>query len=202
MNNEKLNELVIAYQAQPCEVIFGEIYEAVSPQWKFAKKIAQSIRASEHEVIAMYEDVLLKCLERFDGQSDFLNFFKVCVVRKRADLYAKRKRMAQAEIFEEPTDDGESLVAATIEQIADPTDQAELNTRKADQRQLIGVLLDGADEFTTAIVNAFLNHDNPTARAIAKEIGVHHSKVIRTLNRLAANYDASKYGNYRDYLAS
>ncbi|MGM0836003.1 MAG: hypothetical protein ACQEV7_07590 [Bacillota bacterium] len=192
MENAKLNNLVLSYQTQRNEVVFEEIYATVSEQWKYSKKVAQSLRSNQHEVIALYEDVLLKCIERFDGKSDFINFYKLCVKRRRADLYEKNKRIDSYEMYEEPSegDEGESLLAATIEQIADPTDYHEEATRKADQRQLIDLILEGADEFTTAIVNAFLSHESPTARQIAKEIGVHHSKVSRTFHRLAANFRA------------
>jgi hypothetical protein len=74
--------------------------------------------------------------------------------------------------------------------------------KKADQRQLIDSLLNGADETTTAIVATFLAHPKPTATAIAKELGVHHSKVTRALNRLAGKFSTKQFGDYHDFLVA
>jgi DNA-binding IclR family transcriptional regulator len=65
---------------------------------------------------------------------------------------------------------------------------------------LIDSLLNGADTTTTAIVEAFLAHPKPTATAIAKELGYHHSKVTRALNRLAGKFSTKQFGDYSDYL--
>jgi DNA-directed RNA polymerase specialized sigma24 family protein len=203
MNNQKLNNLVVTYQSTRSDETFTAIYEMVSPHWKYSKKIAQSLRTGQHEVAALYEDVLLKCIERFDGKSDFMNFFKACVVRKRADVYEKNKRQHYYEVYEEPTegDEGESLLAATIEQIADPIDRHEEVTRKADQRQLIGILLDGEDEVTTAIVKSYLANPKASNRSITKQLNLNHqSQVSRTLKRLAGKFESKNIGNKTDFL--
>jgi DNA-directed RNA polymerase specialized sigma24 family protein len=205
MNNDKLNNLVMAYQQEPSDEIFSVIYSEVSGYWKYSTKIAQSLRTTQHEVIALYEDALMKCIELFDGKSNFMNFFKVCAVRKRADVYEKNKRRAQHELYEEAAEgeEGESMIAATIEQLADPNDLHEEIIRKADQRQLIGILLDGEDEVTTAIVNAYLANPKASNRSIAKDLNLNHqSQVSRTFNRLAGKFESKKIGRKTDYLSA
>jgi RNA polymerase sigma factor (sigma-70 family) len=205
MENQKLNNLVTTYQSTRSDEIFTAIYEMVSPYWKYSKKIAQSLRTGQHEVEALYEDVLMKCIERFDGKSDFMNFYKVCVVRKRADVYEKNKRQQRHEIFEEANegDEGESLLAATIEQLADPNDQHEASIRKADQRQLIGILLDGEDEVTTAIVTEYLANPKASNRSIAKQLNLtHQSQVSRTFKRLAGKFESKNLGTVSDFLSA
>jgi DNA-directed RNA polymerase specialized sigma24 family protein len=199
MNNEKLNNLVNDYQTHPTDETFTAIYEIVSPHWKYSQKIAQSLRTDAHEVVELYQDVLMKCIERFDGNSDFMNFYKVCVVRKRADVYEKNKRRQEFEIYDEA--ESEDSIAATIERIADPTDYHEEVTRKADQRQLIGILLDGEDELTTAIVKSYLANPKATMRNIARDLNLNHQSVVsRTFKRLAGKFESKNLGNYRDFL--
>ena len=84
----------------------------------------------------------------------------------------------------------------------DSTAATVLETKRADQRQLIDFLLSGADATTTAIVEAFLNEKKPTPTAIGKKLGLHHSTVLRKLTSLASKYDSKKFGDYRDFLVA
>lgn len=206
MNERKVNELVLDYKKTKDETIFNQIYQIVSTEWNNLYVVAKSVLADEHEIQALCEDVLLQCLDQYDGSTDFIHYYRFCLHRRRASLYKMKKRHYNRKWIEpnnNETDDGDTPIAATIECIPDPhtTEELALQTKEADQRQLIDFLLSGADATTTAIVEAFLKHPKPTPTAIGKVLGLHHSVVIRKLERLAGKFDAKQFGDYRDYLA-
>ncbi|AZU61027.1 hypothetical protein [Neobacillus mesonae] len=199
MNNEKLNSLVTQYQSDRSDETFAELYGIVSQSWRSLHTVACSVLSNESDIRASYEDTLLTCIEVYDGRGNFINLLNRSIWRKRNDIYKVAKGRKK---YEAIIDDDDST-AATFE----PADDFNLEEhvtakKKADQRQLIDFLLEGADANTTAIVNAFLNHPKPTATAIAKELGCHHSKVLRALNRLAAKFNTKQFGDHRDYLVA
>jgi DNA-directed RNA polymerase specialized sigma24 family protein len=201
MNNVKLNSLVLTYQQTKSNAVFTEIYAEVSGWWSNSKTIAQSLRSSEADVVALYEDTLLKSIAKYDGSGDFMNYYKRSIVNNRANLYRKTKRQHEHEVFEQQLnvaeDDGNPN---QLEALYGTTEQTPFTKKEADQRQLIDSLLNGADAKTTAIVEAFLNHPKPTPTAIGEALGIHHSSVIRILKRLAGKFDDKQHGDYRDYL--
>jgi DNA-directed RNA polymerase specialized sigma24 family protein len=202
MNNEQLNNLVLEYQNNRSEETFEQIYEMISANWRRLETVGKSVRASESEMIAFYEDTLLRCIESYDSRrTDFKNFLNQCIKSRRCDIYRKKKRLSEFEVYYSPTENEDGSEAANFE-IADEFNlEAHITAKKkADQRQLIDSLLNGADETTTAIVEAFLAHPKPTATAIAKELGYHHSKVTRALSRLQAKFSTKQFGDYNDYL--
>jgi hypothetical protein len=203
MSNEKLNQLVTKYQADRNDETFRELYEWVSTNWRSLEMVGKSVMSNGAEMLAAYEDSLMNCIEVYDGRGDFINLLNRYIWRKRNDIYKvnKARKKYHAELRTVENEDGSA--AATYE-LADEFNLEEYVTakKKADQRQLIDSLLNGADESTTAIVETFLSHPKPTATAIAKELGVHHSKVTRALNRLAGKFDTKQFGSHRDYLVA
>lgn len=201
-NKQQINNLVTRYQYERTDESFAELYAAVSRNWRNLGTVAKSIRATEAETLAAYEDCLLKCIEVFDANlgHDFENLLNRYIWRERRGIYRKKQTLYKLETPIEHTNDPE---AATFE----PADEFNLEDsiiakKKADQRQLIDSLLSDADESTTAIVETFLSHPKPTATAIARELGVHHSKVTRALSRLAAKFDSKQFGSHQDYLVA
>ncbi|MED3832980.1 hypothetical protein [Peribacillus frigoritolerans] len=201
MDNQQLNNLVIRYQSERSDEVFAEIYAEVTKGWRSLATVAKSLRASEAETLAAYEDVLMRCLETYDGRGDFINFLNMNIKWKRKDIYGMTKRRKEFEVYEKANDDE---AATSRFEIADEFNLEEtvIAKKKADQLALIDSLLEGADEITIGVVRTFLNHPKPTATAIAKELGVHHSKVIRTLNRLAGKFSTKQHGDFRDYLVA
>ena len=205
MNNDKLNSLVISYQATKSDATFTEIFTAVSGWWTNKRTIAQSLRSNEHDVEALYTDTLVKAVERYDGTGDFMNYYKKAVTLERANLYRKCRTKHKHEIFSQQItglDEGDDGNPNQLEALYGTTEQHPFKTKEADQRQLIDFLLEGADATTTAIVEAFLAHSKPNVTAIAKELGMHHQQIIRTLKRLAGKFDSKQHGDYRDYLVA
>ncbi|WP_336638432.1 winged helix-turn-helix domain-containing protein [Lysinibacillus fusiformis] len=70
-----------------------------------------------------------------------------------------------------------------------------------DKLQLIHALISQADDITTAIVNHMLENPNASMRSIARDMGVHPSKISRCITRLAKNYDSKRFGDVSQYLA-
>lgn len=201
MEKEKLNNVVVEYRNTRSEELFGIIYEEVIGKVRpKLETIGKSILADSHEILAIYEDTLLKCIETYDGSSDFEMYFKFNVKNRRTDFYRHVQYISRNEVYETANDEDDTAMF----EIVDPfkLEDYALRTKKADQRQLIDFLVNGEDETTTAIVETFLEHPKPSATAIAKELGFHHSKVIRALTRLAAKFDSKKFGNYRDFLVA
>jgi DNA-directed RNA polymerase specialized sigma24 family protein len=199
--NQKLNTLVNLYRETRDEDVFNEIYaKTIGKIYGKLEKIGKSIRADFHETLALYEDVLLRCIDVYDGKQDFQYFYNSSVYRARTDLYRKKKRLFDNEYYEPETEDEDAATSFDFIVGSDGADDEYLRKQtEADQRQLIGSLIDPGkvnDAMTTAIVKAFLSSDNPTPTAIGKKLGVHHSTVIRKLNRLARNIEPE----LRDYL--
>ena len=202
MNNLKLNNAVLEFQRSRSDESYAIIHEAtIEKVNRKLEKIASSVRSNYPDTRALYEDVLMRCIERFDGKSDFSHFYNAAVALERRGFNRKNVKRYDREVFS-VDDDGDEK-AATFE-IADDFNLEEqiIAKKKADQRQLIDSLLNDADETTTAIVATFLAHPKPTATAIAKELGVHHSKVTRALNRLAGKFSTKQFGDYHDYLVA
>jgi hypothetical protein len=202
MENNQLNNMVIRYKSERSDESFAEIYEVIAKGWRSLGTVAQSVRSNESEITAAYEDVLMRCLAAYDGRGDFINFLNRSIYRKRQDIYGMTKRRREFEVYEAANDDDEA--ATSRFEIADEfnLENAVIAKKKADQLALIDSLLEGADEITIGVVRTFLNHPKPTATAIAKELGVHHSKVIRALNRLAGKFSTKQHGDFRDYLVA
>jgi hypothetical protein len=199
MNNSELNSLVVSYQTDRNDDTFTKIYEIIANTWTNLEKVAKSVRADIHEITALYEDALLKCIDKYDGKTDFIRYYRHCLKRARADLYKYKKLRYESEIKESTYEiDFECLINSDND--VDSTAATVLETKRADQRQLIDYLLSGADATTTAIVEAFLSEKKPTPTAIGKKLGLHHSTVLRKLTRMASKYDSKKFGDYRDFL--
>lgn len=202
MEMKKLNSLVLAYQTSGSDEVFNEIYaEVIAKGARAFEKIGKSIRADKHEVYAIYEDTLLRCIGKYDGSTDFIKFYLSSVARARTDVYRKKKKLSERETtWQQSEDDSE---AATFE-IADDFNLAEevTETKEADQRQLIDFLTKDSDATTTAIVEAYRTQPKSSALAIAKSLGMHHYTVTRKLEKLAGKFDSQTFGNYTDYLVA
>lgn len=207
----ELNELILDYQRTKDDLIFERIYEIVSPSWKNNYVVAKSVMSDEHEIQAICEDVLLDCINQYDGSNDFIRYYRSCLYKRRVDLYRVKKNYYKRI---EPTKDNDeegTPIAATIECIPDPhmTEELAFQKTEADQRQLIDFLVRDADDLTTAIVKAALAYQprqtlgRPASfeRQIADALGIDKRTVKRKLERLAGKFDAKQFGDYRDYLA-
>lgn len=196
-----IENLIMDFKANGSDECFRKIYEIVTQEIfgatdgdPYLRKVARSMQADFHSVKAVFDDTLLNVLRRYESGNDFLRYFKSSWRRRRASLYEDTKRLRENEGYEE--DD------MTFALIPDDNTVVPFAKKKADQLALIDFLLSDADETTTAIVETFLQHPKPTPTAIGKVLGLHHSVVIRKLERLAGKFDSKQYGEYRDYLVA
>ena len=197
-------ETVAAYLATGDQTIFEALYDEMVA--KYRRQLdgwaATTSEVTSHEITEIFEDTLIKTIETIeDAGGDFDKLFH----RSLYNRYKSELRKLQTQRKHEQYAKVEREDEVAFE-IADDIDieQTVLNPakKKADQRQLIDFLLSGADATTTAIVEAFLAHPKPTATAIANQLGYHHTKVTRALNRLAAKFNTKQFGDYRDYLVA
>jgi hypothetical protein len=203
LENQQLNNLVVKYQADQSDDTFTEIYRwAIGDIHKMSVTIGKSISASSEEVIAIYEDTLMKCVERFDGRGNFQNYFNASVVRERAKILRNKRTSARYETLLPKKSNDESS-EATFD-ISDDFDleQTVVQTKKADQRQLISFLLKDSDATTKAIVEAYMTLPKANPLAVEKATGICRKKVSRRLEKLASKFDTKQFGEYQDYLVA
>lgn len=174
-----------------------------------AKKYSRELHIDLHEIESLLNFEFWKAYNDYDeslGKVTFKTFYSRRLKQRALDAYRKRERKfyESAERIDRLRYENEDDENAATFEVVDEFNLEEHVTKKkrADQRKLIDSLLNGADETTTAIVEAFLAHPNPNATAIAKELGCHHSKVIRALNRLAGKFSTKQFGDYHDYLVA
>jgi hypothetical protein len=208
-NLKNLNNLISEFKSQRSDQSFEQIYAEVTKVIigskdgnPYFRQIARSMKADIHDVKAVFDDTILYALNKYNGRTDFIHFFKWCWKRRRANLYNKMEMIRENEYYDDTSLDED--LDASFEQIPDSVMVEEIvfKTKEADQRQLIDFLVHGENERTTAIVSSFLSHPKPTATAIAKEIGLDHKQVSRALTRLQAKFSTKQFGSRRDYLVA
>lgn len=199
MGDEKLNTLAKQYLAG--QVDFNELYETLNAGW-FRKQREQDFHRypnERHEVTAMYDDSIIKALEGF--REDFASYLKVSLKHGRGKLRQRIRRKEVNEISIEGIEDDSETGAPTPAELRapDPFERAAEKEKARNQRQLISELAVGADGFTQTVVKLFSRYNS--MNALAKALGVHHSKVSRSIRRMSRGYDANRYGNLYDLLA-
>ncbi|MBA9027570.1 sigma-70 family RNA polymerase sigma factor [Peribacillus huizhouensis] len=199
-----INNLVEKYIDEKGEGILSKLYRDLLAEYrpKLDYWSKSTSMANEHDMLELFDDGFISAVNDITvNGGDFVKLFHLKLTRRYNSLLRKLTKRRSFEVYESATDDE---AATSRFEIADEFNlEAHVTAKKkADQLALIDSLLNGADEVTTAIVKAFLEHPKPTATAIAKELGVHHSKVLRTLNRLAGKFNSKQHGDYRDYLVA
>lgn len=206
MNKEKLNKLANAYVQTKCERTFNEIYAEVNTYLSLkAETIANSILADVYDVIALYEDVLIRTLQEFT-EGDFANLFYLALRNARASMYRKNK-LRQQYRFSETESDAPTLELASDYELEPDVIRRLTKKKEAEKRQLLDFILRAAkpDPMTTAIVDEILKDDSYAKavnyRAIAEKLGTYDNAVKRKLRNLAKFYDEKRFGDVCDYLA-
>jgi hypothetical protein len=201
-----LNAKVLRYQQTKCDDLFYEIYHETKRQvLRNTRAVANSLSTDENTVLTLFDDTILYAVNTYKDGKDFVNYVKWKFKNKRLNFLRNRKYIFDHEVYEQPVNEDED-VATSFDFIvgSDGADDEYLRKQtEADQRQLIGSLIDPGkvnDATTTAIVEAFLASENPNPTAIGRQLGIHHSTVIRKLNRLARNFQPEIFGDHRDYL--
>jgi hypothetical protein len=201
-----LNAKVLRYQQSKCDDLFYEIYHETKRRvLRNTRAVANSLSTDENTVLTLFDDAILYAVNTYKDGKDFVNYVKWKFKNKRLNFLRNRKYVFDHEVYEQPVNEDEDA-ATSFDFIvgSDGADDEYLRKQtEADQRQLIGSLIDPGkvnDATTTAIVEAFLASENPNPTAIGRQLGIHHSTVIRKLNRLARNFQPEIFGDHRDYL--
>lgn len=182
MDKETINQLANSYIKTGNEEDFNKLYEILHKSWeKKYPKIAKSLQCGIHEVQAIYEDTLLKCLKKCN-KWDFVVFLSTSLKNARADVYTKQKRIqSQSYSIDDHTKE-ESYVFDEVEHIR----QLELKSIKKD------LLEKCTDKMTIDIINLFNTCDNYSE--IGKKLGVHRTTVMRKVKELSSLYDKDRFG--------
>lgn len=204
-----INKMANDYLRTGDDFTFTDLYTSLSEVYRDKLRYwsASTYMANEHDITGLFHDVIQKVLNslRNNAGGDFVKLFAVSLGNSYKSFLRKLRTRRKYELYDGPNSDEEENTAM-FETIADEFDLEEHVTKKkeADQRELIDFLTDPgqvSDETTTAIVVSFITNDGPiTPTAIGKKLGLHHSTVIRKIERLAKRFDERQFGNYRDYL--
>lgn len=169
-----IDALVIEYRETKNELVFNELYrELIDKQRKKFPTIARSINSNEADVIALYEDILLKCVEKWDGIRPFEHLYKFSLKRARANVYRNQSVRRDKETIVDPQDVGaDKTTGATTEEVYI-------------QNETMRIFKDMIeDEITLKIVETFLQSDKPSYTEISRLTGVNRWSVTRILKRL------------------
>lgn len=198
-----INEMVTKYTETKDEVTFENAYRSLLTEYQPKLNYwaaTTTFLAGKHEAQELFDEAFMRALASIEANGgDFVKLFNTSLHNRFKSLLRKLQVRRKREEYVFHSDDPE---AATFE----PADEFNLEheaIRKTDQRQLIGFLLNGEDELTTAIVKATFDNPNLGPTAIGRKLGLkHHSVVTRTYKRLAAKFDAKHPGKYQDYLVA
>ncbi|HDR7310320.1 TPA: sigma-70 family RNA polymerase sigma factor [Bacillus cytotoxicus] len=205
-----INKMATEYLRTGDDFVFTDLYISLSEVYRDKLRYWSTATyiANEHDITGLFHDVIQKVLEslRNNVGGDFVKLFTVSLGNGYKSLLRKLRTRRKYELYD-GSDSDEEENTAMFETIADEFDIEEhvIKKKEADQRELIDFLTDPGevnDETTTAIVESFLSSENktPTPTAIGKMLGLHHSTVIRKLERLAKRFDERQFGDYQDYL--
>ncbi|EOO67482.1 hypothetical protein IKE_02609 [Bacillus cereus VD196] len=210
-----INEMANDYLRTGDDFVFTDLYTSLSEVYRDKLRYwsTSTYMANEHDITDLFHDVIQKVLEslRNNAGGDFVKLFAVSLGNSYKSLLRKLRTRRKYELYDGPDSD-ENENTAMFETIAKNSDGSDydieehvIKKKKADQRELIDFLTDPDkvnDETTTAIVESFLSSENktPTPTAIGKMLGLHHSTVIRKIERLAKRFDERQFGSYQDYL--
>ncbi|PGY64378.1 sigma-70 family RNA polymerase sigma factor [Bacillus cereus] len=205
-----INEMANDYLRTGDDFVFTDLYTSLSEVYRDKLRYwsASTYMANEHDIIDLFHDVIHKVLEslRNNVGGDFVKLFVVSLGNSYKSLLRKLRTRRKYELYDGPDSD-ENENTAMFETLKDDFDLEEhvIKKKEVDQRELIDFLADPEqvnDETTTAIVESFLSSENktPTPTAIGKMLGLHHSTVIRKIERLAKRFDERRFGNYQGYL--
>ncbi|ARD57416.1 sigma-70 family RNA polymerase sigma factor [Bacillus safensis] len=169
-----IDALVIEYRETKNELVFNELYrELIDKQRKKFSTIARSINSNESDVMALYEDIMMKCIEKWDGIRPFEHLYKFSMKRARANVYRNQSARRDKETIVDPQDVGADKTAGTT------TENAYIET---DTMRIFKSAID--DEITLKIVETFLQLDKPSYTEISRLTGVNRWNVTRILKRL------------------
>jgi RNA polymerase sigma factor (sigma-70 family) len=203
LDSKQLNKIVEIYQRTRDNDLFSIIYRDCIPVTNVLRKIAASIHVDVHDLVATYEDKLMECVKKFDGKSDFRNFFNFSVRNARCDKLRQSDRREQKEMLESQLNRNDSSGQSMFDLIIS---RQLIDTREKvrDQLALITYLMrESDDDRISTIISVALDDTSgrlsPTA--IGRITGIKPDTVSRCIRKLANYYNHELFGDYHDYLS-
>lgn len=205
MNNTQLNNLVISYQENKCDITFSEIFRKVSETWSQRRVILSLSRKyglEYDEVVSLANNLVFELASKYRPTGDFYKLLSVALSRKCISLRRDSARYIEDEVSLDASisaeEDSEStlidfLIHANVEEEA-----IENLQRESDQRQLIAQLIDKAPDKSRQALKAYVESDFSYTVA-AKLLGTKYDTVKRRVEKIANYYDANHNGELYDY---
>jgi len=183
------------------EATFDEIYEATRQHQEVNRKRIVRYGGDADDALMIFHNVILEMVKPDKPPANF-DYALSCRLKSRSiDFLRKRTKTLSREVSLESLgqeDEDGTLIPYDI-----PDERTEVQRKEADQLELTDFLVKQdpgkVDTTTTLIVEVFPKFTSITA--LAKALGLHHEVVKRKLIRLSRNYDANRFGDYREYLA-
>ncbi|WP_127506857.1 hypothetical protein [Paenibacillus humicus] len=205
MNLVKLHSLYLAYHYSRSNGDFQSLYDELEDEKrKHTSIMMRSGHRNVSDAIELFDETCWNVAREECG--DFGRVFTKALKNARLNFYRKRKRSERwfgVLELDQPVDHGEDGAATpTLLDRKGSSDNVAQKMKEADQRQLIDSFVNDpakVDPVTTLIVTKFSQYDSVTA--LAKALGIHHEVVKRKLERVRRQYDANRFGDYREYLA-
>lgn len=169
----------------------------------YSKRFSKATNIPIEEYESALCEEFSKKYERYDGRIPFDTYMKPILHQCAQRVAARKERKFYDNIIHVEglvDEEGNAVFEFADKNTAEDVALKRIE-KSLDKMQLIQALTSKADEFTVAAVNLILEKPNASMRSIAKEMGVHPSKVTRSISRLAKNYDSSRFGDLQQYLA-
>ncbi|WP_145412433.1 hypothetical protein [Paenibacillus xylanexedens] len=208
MTFEQLNKRVAAYQANPSQETFADLYtEAKTSLLSLHINAVLATRVlSEHDAYETFNDAIMYVAD-LKGDHNHGAMLSGRLKLLRLDLLRKTKRRTERFVLAIDSADNkeDDSHAPTYEVIDDKlTDISVLETKDAQKRQLLDILADRAnDPVATAIATYKFTQPTITTHltdnALAKELNMCHKTFARKLRVLAQQYKPDKDGDIRDF---
>jgi DNA-directed RNA polymerase specialized sigma24 family protein len=199
--------LAARYIESRCDETFNALYYELLPTWERRwRNDVRSLGDDICEIRALYQDALLNVLDAWDSsKGNFEHMLNRRIKQRKIDLFRKRCRRGNLESsLEEMTEESEGKAATlTLEDTScNVEDEVTKKMIESGRQPIIDHLLQSGqiDNVTTAIVTNYSRYDSENA--LGKALGIHHETVKRKLLALGRRYDASRFGDIRDYYSA
>ncbi|MBJ6364203.1 sigma-70 family RNA polymerase sigma factor [Paenibacillus sp. GCM10012307] len=171
-----------------------------------SRRFSSSTKVPFEDYFSALTECLWRCVEEFIDKpiATFETYLTTSLKREAINLsksrYARFYAIVNFEQYSSNKDDEDAPTSEIADEVI--IENEVIKKKEADQRQLIDFLVtkdpSQVDPETIDIISRFSQY--PSITALAKALGLHHEVVKRKLRRLARNYDANRFGDYRDYL--
>lgn len=197
------NSLAERFRITNCQTAYVALYRASESLRDANRRGMKRMGYDANDADTVFNDTFDRVIRR-EVTDSFERLLSRSLKNARIDFDRREKRRRKREVsWNTPTSAMPDAPTLEMTMVSDDDTEAEAVAKKkeAEQRQLLDFLLESTtDSLTKKIVRMLPEYDS--ANALAKALGVHHSVVSRKMKSLARFYDANRFGDISDYLAS